>query len=35
MLHGNLGPDQPDPSCSHNGEADRLGRTLGRHLFLL
>src|SRR5262245_3368935 len=34
MLHRNLGPDQPDASRSHDSEADRLGRTLGRHLFL-
>jgi hypothetical protein len=34
MLHGNLGSDQPDASCSDDSEADGLGRTLGRHLFL-
>jgi len=32
MLRGNLAPDQADASCSHDGQADRLGRALGPHL---
>src|SRR4029453_17316878 len=35
MLRGDLGPDQSNASCSHDSEADRLSRTLSRHLFLL